>query len=204
MRRAILALALAAGGCLSPEPPVMPELARARVASDFHSYELRRVGIMPFTGAGISAERARDLQLAFFSELSEAAPYEFVLLGEDDIAEIESSEPFRRGTYRPRTIIQISRRYRLDAILFGAVAEERFFAPLILALRVDLVAAETGLVIWSSSLHMDAADPRVADGLELYYADPVRGRDVGGDWRLSLLSPERFGRFAAFQVASLL
>lgn len=182
----------------------MPELARARVAHDFHSYELRRVGIMPFTGPEVSPERARDLQNAFFSELSEATPYELVLLGARDIEEIEASEPFRRGAYRPRTIIQISRRYRLDAILFGTVTEERFFAPLILALRVDLVAAETGLVIWSSSLHMDAADPRVADGLELYFDDPEREDVAGGDWRLSLLSPERFGRFAAFQVASLL
>lgn len=201
---ALVLLAASLGACLGPEPLVMPELARARVAADFHTYELHRVGILPFTGRGIDAERARELQLAFLAELAQATPYELVLLDGPDVQEIEASDPFRRGVYRPRTIIQTSRRYNLDALLFGTVTEERFFAPQVLALAVDLVAAETGLVIWSSSVHLDASDPRVVDGLELYFGDPRRADETGGDWRISLLSPERFARFAAFQVACLL
>ena len=90
--------------------------------------------------------------------------------------------------------------YAVLSILFGTVTQERFYPPQILALQVDLVSAETGLVIWSAAVHIDANDPRVLDGLQLYY-----GAEEGEDaWRLSLLSPERLGRFAAFQVACLL
>ena len=56
------------------------------------------------------------------------------------------------------------------------------------------------MVIWSSSVHLDATDPRVVDGLKLYWGDKEDKRA----WELALLSPERFARFAAFQVACLL
>jgi len=116
------------------------------------------------------------------------------------LAELESSDPYRRGWYKPKTIIGLSRRYSLDGILFGTVTQERFFPPQLLALQVELVSAETGLVIWSGSVDLDASDERVVTGLRLYYSDD----DDGENWRVALLSPERFARFAAFQIACLL
>ena len=65
---------------------------------------------------------------------------------------------------------------------------------------MDMVSAETGLVIWASAVHLDATDDRVVDGLKVYYGNETQE----DDWRLALLSPERFARFAAFQVACLL
>jgi hypothetical protein len=80
------------------------------------------------------------------------------------------------------------------------VTQERFYPPQLLALQADLVSAETGLVIWSSTVHLDASDPRVLDGLQVYYGN----EDDREAWRVALLSPERFARFAAFQIACLL
>ena len=111
------------------------------------------------------------------------------------------SDPYRRGWYKPKTIIGLSQRYSLDGILFGVVTQERFFPPLLLSLQVDLVSAETGLVIWSGKVDLDASDERVVDGLRLYYG-AQQGDDE--DWHVALLSPERFARFAAFQIACLL
>ena len=47
--------------------------------------------------------------------------------------------------------------------------------------------------------HLDADDPRVAEGLQTYYG----GVDDEA-WQVALISPERFARFAAFQMACLL
>lgn len=196
---ALLTLSLLAPACASLAPSGMPELANAVVSSDFESYEVRRVGILPFSGRDLTAEQSADLQRALHSECSRTAPFEFVLLDANDLAELERSDPYRRGWYEPATLIGLSRRYTLDAILFGVVSQARFFPPQLLALRVDMVSAETGLVIWSGSIDLDATDPRVQQGLQKYYSG-----DGAEAWRVALLSPERLARFAAFQVASLL
>ena len=196
-------LALGGAGCVAPGPLEMPHLAHAEVSQDFETYDLVRVGILPFGGADLGQGMGSCLQLGFFSEFSEAAPYEVVLLDERDLEELDQSEPYRRGWYLPRTITGIAERYNLDALLFGTVVQQRPFPPQILSLQVDLVSAETGLVIWSSSVHLDAVDQRVRDGLEIFY-EGRRTDENAPEWTVALLSPERFARFAAYQVASLL
>lgn len=180
--------------------PRIPLLARAQVTDDFDSYSLQRVGVMPFQGAGVEALRGHDLQLAFHAEFSRTTPFELVLLDEGDLEEVRGSEPHRLGWYTPATIVEASRRYNLDAILFGTIVREQLFPPQELSAQVDLVAVETGLVIWSASIHVDASDPLVRQGLEAYFG----GSDGAEPWQLSLVSPSRFARFAAFQIASLL
>ena len=196
---AALALALLPGCALFPKH--MPMLATAQVASDFDTYEVQRVGLMPFQGETIDLGRGRDLQLAFYSEFSRTTPFEIVLLDGADLEEIEDSEPHRRGWYSPTTIIETSRRYNLDAILFGTVLREQLFPPQELSAQVDMVAAETGLVIWSASVHANAGDTRVRDGLEVYFGAAA---DASDPWELSLVSPTRFARYAAHQIAVLL
>jgi hypothetical protein len=138
------------------------------------------------------------------SEVTRSTPYEVVRLDEVDLAEIASSDPYRRGLYDPETIIEMSRRYRLDGVLFGTVVQHRFFPPQQLGLQVDLVAAETGLAIWSGTCHIDATDRRVREGLQTFFA---RGEEAGANednWEIALLSPARIARFAAYQIARVM
>lgn len=179
----------------------VPLLGHARVSNDFETYSVARVGVMPFQGPNVDLQRGRDLQLSLYAEFSRSTPFELVLLGTQDLDQVQGSEPHRRGRYSPETIIETSRRYNLDAILFGTVVSEQLFPPQELSTQVDLVASETGLVIWSASVHVDAADPRVREGLEVFYGLDTEGAEP---WELSLVSPSRFARFAAYQVASLL
>jgi len=195
VRRLAVALVLLAA-CRSAPPPI-PAVAESRIAPDFETYTLERVGLMPFAGDHLELDRGLDLQRGFYAELARVAPFEVVLLDARDLEEVQESEPYRRGWYRPQTIVDVSRRYRLDGILFGTVVDEQLFPPQLLGLQVDLVAAETGLVIWSSEAQLDARDDRVRLGLELYYG----GDDDGEPWEISLLSPSRFARFAAYQIA---
>ncbi len=174
-------------------------LAQARVSSDFTTYEIRRVGLLPFDGFQLTPERRRELQNAFHSEFSQSTPFEIVLLGESQLQELIQSDPYIKGTYEPRTIIGLSQRFNLDAIFFGTITQERFFPPQVLSMQLDLVAAETGMVVWSSTIHLNADDPRVAEGLQTYYGGI--DKEV---WQIAMLSPERFARFAAFQMACLL
>jgi len=204
MRTATLALAaglcgpcgLASCSSLAGQAPL---LATARVAVDFDSYALRRVGLLPVRGADIAPEQADVLQAAFFAEFSRNTLFEVVPLSAADLEEVPGSEPYRRGWYDPRTILGVSRRYTLDAVLVGTVTDYQFFTPQRLSVHFDLVAAESGAAIWSSSLHLDAANERVSDALAAY-----AGEHDGQGWDVALLSPRLFAQFAASQVAALL
>ena len=63
MSRALLSLALCAGlcACVSTRANV-GNLAHASVTSDFHTYTLRRVGLLPFQGAGLDLDSAREME----------------------------------------------------------------------------------------------------------------------------------------------
>jgi len=200
---AVVACAWLLGGCAlfggSPH-----HLATAQVAEDFPTYEIRRVGLVPFHGSDVGADLARSLQDSFLAEVGRATDYEVVRLGPTDLAEIPGSEPYRRGWYRPNTILAIGRRFKVDAMLVGTVTQLNPYPPQSLGLNVDLVSAETGLVIWHGSVHLDAADERVRRSLEEYFES--KNAEVGSKESigLTMLSPRRFARFAAYQVAQLL
>lgn len=188
------------GSCIST--PQDELLATVTVVPDFETYQLRRVGLVPFTGA-IGFEQASELQAAFFAEMSASTGLEIVPLKPQDLEEVPRSEPYRRGWYRPQTIIDLARRYRLDAIFIGTVTELHTYPPQRLGVQLDLVASETGMVLWNSSIYLDAGQENVRRSVELW-AKVALGVDDEDELHIILLSPRRFSRFAAYQLSRLL
>jgi hypothetical protein len=202
MRFAVLCLLVILGAaCASVETP--PEvLGSARVVSDFKSYDLKRVGLLPFDAEIVDAAQRASIESAFLAELGAGGDYEVIWLELSDLAEIPRSEPHRLGRYQPSTIIALARRYRLDGIMIGTLTDFWPHAPMRMSVQVDMVAAETGLAIWSASLHLDTSRDDVRKSLDAW------SRRVLGDDRtsthVSLISPSRLSRFAAWQVAQML
>jgi hypothetical protein len=82
------------------------------------------------------------------------------------------------------------------------VTQAQTFPPQVLGLQVELVASETGLVVWSASAQLDASDTNLLAHLERYQRSRGGGPDAHGEaYQLTLLSPSRFARFAAYSVA---
>jgi hypothetical protein len=205
MRRFTLSLAVllavcATSACRSTAPREVPVLSTARVAPDFETYVLRRVGLLPVTGQ-VDTGAAQMVQEELFAALSRSTPYEIVVLDPADLEEVRANDPLRSGAHRPATLIELSRRFRLDGLVFAQVTHRRTFQPLALSLHAELVTSETGQVLWASSVHLDATDERVRLGLQGFYAREHRSEDGGAGWELALLSPLRFARFAAHQIA---
>jgi hypothetical protein len=191
------------GGC-AWQKEVLPPLAHARVTADFDSYQLRRVGLLPFSGDGLDRAQSEELQRAFLFELSRRASYEVVRLAPEDLAEVDAQQPYERGTYRSKSVIETARRFHLDGLLVGTVTHLESYAPQALGVQVELVASETGLVIWSSALELDMTDAGVRDSLRQYSEEHRDENDEPADERLMLLSPLRLMRFAASEVARTL
>ncbi|MFT5291106.1 MAG: hypothetical protein ACI8QS_002247 [Planctomycetota bacterium] len=197
-----LGLVTLASGCNMTRQLQMPVLAHAEVATDFDTYALRRVGLMPVAGLESNRALAQSFRQALQAELSRSAPYELVILTDAQLEAVEDSEPHLKGAYRPRTILALTQRYNLGGLLFPTITQQRDYPPQELGIVLDLVAAETGLAVWSGRLQIDANDPAVVMGLKVYYG--VGSKEAPHPWELALLSPERFSRFAAYQLALLL
>jgi hypothetical protein len=205
VRRSLLVVALGLGlaACASTRADV-GNLAHASVTSDFQSYGLKRVGLLPFQGSGVDSESGRELQAAFATELAGGSGLEVVSLSAADLEEVQRSEPFRRGSIKPATVLALARRYRLDGLFSGTVTDARGYAPLRLCVDLDLVASETGMSIWSASAQLDASDERVRRGLEQWLERSRSGEATGEGPEIYLMSPRRFAQFAAAQIAALL
>jgi hypothetical protein len=205
-RLTTLALCCALAACKSAPTREDAQLfATARVVTDFESYDLHRVGLLPLVGQEVWSDQSEPVQSGFLSELSRTTPFEVVHLGTADLAEIPGSDPYRRGWYDPRTIIALAKRYQLDGVFVGTLADAQFFAPQRLAVQLDLVACETGAAIWSGSVHLDASDANVRDSLMTWATDATAMDYRGSEpTDLALLSPRRFARFAAWQLSQLL
>jgi hypothetical protein len=197
---ALLCAAFLVPGCRSLKGERPASLASASASPDLASYPLRRVGLPPLLGSVLELQQGAELQESLQLELAAVAPFELVRLGAADVAEVRASEPHRRGWYEPRTVLELARRYQLDALLVATVTQLSTYPPQTLALQVELVACETGLPIWSAQIALDASDPRVRASLEAYER---RHRTTGGETspQLTLLSPSRFARFAANELA---
>lgn len=208
VRKLLLAGALAAAlsGCVGTNAYVAPALASARVAPDFSSYEIRRVGVLPHDGVALEPNEADVFATSLFGEFSRSTPYEFVRVDLPDHEGVVESRPYEEGRYHPQTILELSRRFELDALLFPTIVHRKWFPPQQVSISVDLVAAETGLVIWSSVVHLDAEDPAVIDGLKIFYGFKPKVLDEWPDesWDTSLVSPAKFTRFAVHELAELL
>jgi len=208
-RHALLAGLCAAGlaGCLTtPAPKEVPLLASAQVSADLGDHSLGRVGLLPvqvLDAQPVSAAfQSEQLSAIFHGEFARAASFELLQLGPREMEAVAQSDPFRRGRYEPATLSELGRRFRLDALLIVHVGGQRVYAPQFLSAQAELVSLSTGGVLWSGQVHLDAADPQVTTGLEVFYSDAIGG-EVTGPWTLSLHSPERFARFGAWQLAQV-
>lgn len=195
----LCAIVLLAAACAASGPRSTAPLASARVAADADTYALHRVGLVPVLGRDLEPDFAVVLHESLAAALGEEAPFETVALGPADLEEVPPSEPHRRGRYPAATILETARRFRLDGVLVVTASDVQMFRPLRLGLRADLIAAETGAVVWSANVSLDARSERTREGLEAFY-----GGSEGERWELSLLSPRRFARFAAHELARAL
>ena len=84
------------------------------------------------------------------------------------------------------------------------MTSKRAYPPLQLTLSAEMVAADTGLVIWNAGVHLDAAHEHVREALRAFYFETWEEIEHGPDWRIALVSPGRFANFAAWQLARML
>ncbi len=197
-RMALLAiLSLGVSGCWSGGAPA-PVLGSAQVVADFDSYALRRVALMPLEGIDPSLSESRALATTLGSEFAQRTGLEVLVLTHAEVSEVPSLAPHRKGGFDPRTIIELGKRHRLDALLVATMVERKAYPPQRIALQVDLVSTETGLSLWYGRVQADAGEGRTQRAVQAWAQQSAESLEA--DWKVVLLSPQRFYRFACYEV----
>lgn len=201
--RALLLAGLCAA-CTVTEAVVDPgPLAGPRMTSDFETYSFRRVGLVPVSGEEYGNQTNADLEDALHSAFSASGAFEVVALQDSDLPPRANLDAVRRGWYEPRTILQLAKGYALDGVLVARVTERQAYTPQRLGVTIDLVACETGQVVWSAAVHLDGASETTRQGMQLW-AESGGGDVSEGAWEAHLTSPLRFAQFASRELARVL
>lgn len=203
LRATLAACAAAAAGC-ALTPTHVPAMGSAQITSDFGTYSIRRVGVVPFQALDslrLNQHEVGAIETGFHSEFSAGTSFDLVPLRGTDLAEVLPPDPFRKGWYSPETIQTLRDRYRLDALLVGTITSRKVVSPQVLGMQLDLVSCETGATVWSSGIVLDASREDTRDAVAVWASQEL-GDDHGA--AMTLLSPKRFARFAAYQLARLL
>ena len=85
--------------------------------------------------------------------------------------------------------------------MVGTITSRRVVLPQILGVQLDLVSCETGATIWSSSILIDGSREDTRAAIDIWARNEL-GEPDGAE--ITLMSPQRFARFAAYQVARML
>ncbi|MBI4880125.1 MAG: hypothetical protein HY812_10780 [Planctomycetes bacterium] len=144
--------------------------------------------------------------------VSEALRDEILKLGRFTVVQPTASDamlrpaegPQRTGRIPVRSIIELGRRYGVEAVLFGSVTHYRPYAPQALAISAQLIDVQTGKIVWSVSDFVDGSDAQAVRSMEWYFADEAAtGETVFGP-EIMNTSPRWFARFAASRIAATL
>jgi len=197
-----LLVASIVAGCSSSGVRGVIPLGTARASADFADYDIRRVGVLPPEGLVFEAGLVEPLRDALTAAFTAETSFELVPLGLIEMESIERVDPARTGSIHPTAVLELARRAGLDALLAARVVDLRPYEPVRLGLDVDLIAVETGLVIWSGHVRVDTGDSRALAAIESWQAAMRSGGE--SEHAVDLLSPRRLVEFAAAQVAMLL
>lgn len=197
--------ACALSGCglvesfLDPTPN-REDVAVAWRAPTVDGHQIRRVVVLPFQNLCDHPEQVSIVESAFVDEFQKRQAVEVVSLDRGALTESEEEAFLINGRVQADTLVRLSRHHQADAVLYGAVTQYKGYEPLALGLRVELVSAGAGDVVWSANGIFDAADDRVQRDVRNFHDTTLGETHSLEGWRLVLMSPNRFATYACARV----
>ena len=198
-KTACVALLFAAilAGCATPETPRVATYVHA----DLVNFPVRRVVVVPFDGRECPVEARKTVTEALSLELQSALLCDVVPAPVADERLAAEAGLWKRGRVDPEALIEARKTYGADAFLFGTLTQYKPYDPPIVGLKVRMLSAKTGEVLWASEAVFDARRPEVRRAARetLRHEGPT-------DWLsgedMVFMSPRYFSRYAAREVVA--
>ena len=213
MTRALLVLlAIALPGCHTVRenirariPGAPPPLPPPRTANFFappmpdKSRPMRRVAMLPLSGAQLTPEALRDITTAFQAELSKKAIFEVVPVTGAELEAICGQRQLSSVEPMPADLLDALRqKLGAEGVLFTDITHLHPYRPVAIGVRAKLVDIGSGAISWACDCVYDSGHPAIAENARQFqrqFSDPHRAiPDDGGS---VLISPTRFAKFVA-------
>jgi len=172
------------------------------------SPEIKRVAVLPLTTLNddTAMEFGREaLWPVLVAELGRARQFELVSVSADELRLLTGRNSWSGEEKLPIDFFdKLKEKLGVDAVLFSRLTQYRAYEPLAVGWRLKLLDAAEPQVLWAVDEVFDARVPEVAAAARRYAQQhPDTGPSVQ-DAQGVLLSPRRFGRYAANAVVETL
>ena len=161
---------------------------------------LRRVVVLPFSIEGRSDADPMLVWSIFCKELQKTARFEVLPLPEEDRDEWLDNIARLRGIFPISKLLDFCDKYKADAVIFGTVTRFRAYKPPCLGLRIGMVSAQTGQVVWETDAVYDMSEEDSLLDLKNYISSVTAPIDSLHSWELTLLSPRRFVSYVCYRI----
>lgn len=194
----ILGVLLMAAGCTTAPK-------RQRVATYFSptlNVEIpSRIVVVPFDGPSCTVEARKRVTRNITRELQGILLCDVTSAPMQDTRLLTEGATSRRGSVDIGVLIAAKKTYRADYFLFGTITQYKEYDPPVLGLKLRMLSARTGEVVWAAEALYDAHAREVRELAEDYF-DRSGLRNCLYGPGLVFMSPEQFGRFVAAEVVS--
>ncbi|MGR3179101.1 MAG: hypothetical protein ACUZ8E_13700 [Candidatus Anammoxibacter sp.] len=101
-------------------------------------------------------------------------------------------------------LIKARKKYGIDAILFGKITSYKPYIPLVLGMKITMISALSGNILWSIEGDFDSDQKDVVHFAKSYYKKNYRKDQSLYGWELVLVSMKRYSRFVTNMLISTL
>lgn len=164
---------------------------------------LGRVAVVELDNNSSYPQVSEDVTKALFHALQKKQLFSLTIVGRED-PKWRSLQLNSDSTYTLKQLSALRRTLNCNAVLIGTVTEYQPYPHMTLGLRLKLVDLQDGQLLWAFEQIWDSADKTTEQRIRSYFKSQMRSGFVPLREQLVALSPLRFIRFAAYEVAETL
>ena len=185
-----------AAGCAAPPPQRMATYMSPTLPDELPA----RVVVVPFSAPACTADDGPMVTQSMALAIQSTLLCDVVPARAEDERLAAESALWQRGKVDVESLVVARKNYMADAFLFGTITQYKPYDPPILGLKLRMLSARTGDVLWAAEALFDAHDQTTRSKARDYFKDSgLRGRLYGPD--LMFMSPKLYAGFVASEIA---
>lgn len=180
----------------------LPPFSRSR-SKELDSQTIRNVLVVPFLVDKGPEREAEMVTRVFKAELANANLFKLVTPSERPLELIDVTDTlWELGFVDVDSLVEAKKKYMVDAFLFGQITSFKPYIPLVLGVKITLVSALTGGVLWSVDGVFNSEQKEVVKLAKDYYKGYYSSGQSLYGWELMLVSMERYSQFISNMLIS--
>ncbi len=158
-----------------------------------------RIVVVPFDGPACPKRAGTLVTRALAMELQDALHADVITAPDENERLAAESALWRRGRVSIDALVAARKTFLADAFVFGTITHYKEYDPPVLGLKVSMLSARTGEVIWAAEALFDAHSRPTRALAETYFENSGLSHTLYGSG-LMFMSPRLFARFVATEM----